>query len=120
MSSIKVLVRVTARDIVHGIKQDCERCAVARAVQRRLKHNFVAQVKSDGSIYIHWRKGYTEGLSGRKYPNDVALYETGPDKRRHDFIARFDKPYAYGPNDQAKPFEFSIDIPETLGWVLAK
>lgn len=115
---IKVLVRVTARDIAAGKKNDCEFCAIGRAVNRRLKHDFVAQVRSNGAIDILWRKGYQpHPHGGRPHPIDVELHRIGGSEKRRNFISYFDSTFD---RDKAKPFEFTIDIPETLGWVLSK
>jgi len=35
-TTVRVVVKVTAEDIAHGVKNDCERCPIARALWRAI------------------------------------------------------------------------------------
>jgi hypothetical protein len=58
----KIVIEVTAEDIAAGVKQDSERCPIARAARRALGRAKVAAVEVDGE-YLYERR--TE-LGGRR------------------------------------------------------
>lgn len=113
---------VTKNDILHGQKGDCEKCAVARAVERRLKSDFFCTVSGYGEIKIHWiknRRAYQRSLiKGAIINRDFEfLWSSGQDAKREEFIKNFDSSYR---RMNCKPFMFKLNIPDSLGWVLAK
>lgn len=119
---MKVTFFVTQRDIDHGTKGDREKCAIARAVQRRLKADFFAIVSGYGAIsiqYIKNRPAWQRSLkSGPIVPRDShEVWKSDIDEKRERFISLFDRTIR---SEQPKPFQFTLEIPDHLGWVLAK
>lgn len=113
---------VTKNDILHGAKGDCEKCAVARAVERRLKADFFCTVSGYGEIKIHWIKNRVAvrraNNAGKPLARDFELlWSSGQDDKREAFIKDFDSSYR---RVNCKPFMFKLNIPDSLGWVLAK
>lgn len=111
---MQVLIRVTANDIKHGKIRDCENCAISRAVLRRLKKDFKPQTHSNGGITIHWRRGHHVNFWNEKVDDLVKIHEFDGDARRRRFISEFDN------GGKPVPFEFKLEFPDHLGWVLAK
>lgn len=115
----QITIFVTQSDIANGKKGDCEKCAIARAVERRLKKDFFAEVGGSGDITVNWIKKVTPhdfypSITIRDYTK--VFYVEG-DKRRAAFIADFDSLYN---RNRCKPFQFKLDYPDHLGWVFAK
>lgn len=95
MNTIPVLIRVTADDIKHGKCVQPRACAIARAVQRRLRHRYCVSAHHVGiNIFI-------------EYSIHVGQIET-PDVAR-EFMANYDLG-----DRPVKPFDFKIRVPLAL------
>lgn len=90
-----VIVNVTARDIVKGIRGECIKCPVALAVNRLLKKPYQATV---GFITIYYKTTTNfEGVHGPLMPENVGA-----------FIRTFDN------RSPPAPFKFKMYIPKIV------
>jgi len=87
---MNITISVTQNDINNGIQIECQKCPIARAINRRLKSKFIAEI-------FAWRVDLynTENHNKR-------LYEV--EHNQEAFIVAFDR------GKKVKPFRFRRDI----------
>lgn len=84
-------INVTRKDIADGVRSDCQKCPISKAINRVLNSGFKAEV------FLF----ETEFYDANENKIDAVL---NPDPAR-EFIVRFDN------KDKLKPFSFEMEIP---------
>jgi len=95
----KLTISVTKRDIAEGVRMDCKRCPVARAIARRLVKSATVKVGGEisvGGLDVH----FWDGKSSYTALPGSAI----------SFVRRFDRGLLWN----VKPFTFKLEIPERL------
>jgi len=95
----KITISVTQDDINSGVREDCNKCPVARAISRHFPGEWVSVTGDTVSIYDNYdtEEDYYSGCVADYYlPESVA-----------QFVSDFDK------GKTVMPFEFVIDTDES-------
>jgi hypothetical protein len=94
---MKLTIDVTADDIEHGKRRDCNNCPVARAIQRHFH-----TVKVGVGAVIYWDTPWHDLYNVYCVPPDSVF----------EFISRFDNnPIDY---ERPQPISFELEIPEEV------
>jgi hypothetical protein len=93
-----VTVSVTQGDICSGVREDCNKCPVARAISRHFPGKWVSVTGDAVSIYNEYNPE-------EDYYTSCEAYYYLPDSVNH-FVSNFDE------GNPVAPFEFVIDTDE--------
>lgn len=99
--TVPVRIVVTKRDIDMGVQDDCDKCPVATAVNRRLNGEWMASAFSKEIRITH----KLAEDSGHHVTEDTRVPE-----KVSEFIADFD--HWTIESDLPKPFWFQVDMPK--------
>lgn len=99
---MKINIYVVQKDIDEGVKNNSEKCVVARAIDRRLYKEYFARVEY-GYIDIMKMVMNDDGIEYRKQLHRIAT---------PDSVAEYISVFDLGSKSDIKPVKFPLSIPK--------